>query len=855
MDWVSDPAPLAAADSFALSATNWSDDNGTLPSLQAEARALDIGTNVGWFSGTGDIDSLIFINQAKGAWPFFLSGGTSTSQAQVTYDADGYPTNLPTGVTAVSQILNRATDLAGIEPQTGTFRLYGSGSGSIRIDIDGQGTVLKPTNVAGLPTETINGQTYWYKDFAYTPPGDNDTGVRLKISGVTPANYIHDISVVHHSHLDEFRAGEVFAPEFLQDLQNYQTLRFMEWMSAIRYEHNTAGAATDPEGRWISSDAFTFNTRIGSASQQNVFVSSAPIELIVDLANQVGADAWISLPVDITDARALQIANYVEANLDPMLKVYWEYGNELWNNAAGFEGYTYAAYMGKKTFGLTGNQAVVEWAAYRGPQLYDLIDGAMGPSASEARFVAPLFAFDPPAIGTWTNAASYSLQYFAAAKAQAMANAPSAPADIITDYATGMYVDGMPSDVQGYIATHYATDSERAEAQARWTLFGSRPGLYHELGTAALSAPETGVDYVEGMSISVSPLIRKDIQNGLDPLTGLASVLRLNGTALEYRGVNSASWTTVLQFSAVPGKTLAEMISDVELIGEGYFAFGQWRSGILVSLANAEWIRLEGHKTFVESLGLNWIAYEGGPAVGNQTSTGATWLDEYVDDGWAARVLNVWLDKMEAAGVDSYNHYMSHSRYADSSLDNWGAQRYAGQPLSDAPIAKLLNDTILASAGVSGGGGTGGTGGGTGGGNLLSVAQADMDVGAWTTGTNWTLNGDGSATETGGTNGTLSTAQMIPVTAGHAYRLSFHVDGSMAALGTLSVSVQVFGSGTNALANWEQKVVAGQDVVIDLGTVADPRDRLQISFRRRFAPSGTLAISNMLLSDLGTAAG
>ena len=840
MDWASEPT-AAASTLFSPPATDWTDDNGTLPSLQAEARGLDIGTNVGWFAGTGDIDSMIFINQAKGAWPFFLSGGTSTAQAAVTYDADGYPTNLPSGVTAVSPILNRSTDLTGIAPFTGMFRLYGSGSGAIRIDVDGQGIVLPVTDVASLPTETVNGQTYWYTDFAYTPPGDNDVGVRLKISGVTPANYIHDVSVVHHSHLDEFRAGEVFAPEFVQDLQNYQTLRFMEWMSAIRYEHNAAGAATDPDGRWISPDAFTFNTRIGTASQKNVFVSSAPIELIVDLANLVGADPWISLPVDITDARALQLANYVETHLDPALKVYWEYGNELWNKATGFEGYTYAAFMGQKTFGLSGDRAVVEWAAYRGPQLYELIDGAMGPAGAEARFVAPVWAFDAPSIGSWTNAGSYTLQYFAAAKAQSMANPPPTPASIVTDYAEGLYFGGLPIDVQDYIKTHYATDSERAEAQARWTLFGIRPGLYHELGTSTLSAPEQGVDYVEGMSISVSSLIRKDVQQGLDPLDQLMKVLRLSGTALQYRGVNAAQWTTILQFTSAPTKTLAEMIADVELIGEGYFVYGQWRSGIAASLLNTQWIRLDGHKTFVENLGLNWVTYEGGPAISNQALTGATWSDEFMDDGWAARVMNVWLDKMEEAGVDNYNHYMSHSRYADSSLDNWGAQRYAGQPLSDAPLAKLLNDTILLSSGGAIGSGP----------NVLSPAQADMDIGAWTASPNWTLNGDGSVTETGGYSGALSIAQKVPVIGGHAYKLSFHVTGSLSDLGRLRVYVQAFGAGANELVTWEQKVLDGQDVVIDLGTVLDPRNSLVISIRRRGAPSSTLDISNMVLSDLG----
>ena len=324
-----------------------------------DADPIDIGANVGWYpASSGDSDTMIFIDQAKGARPFFLGGGDAGAQAAITFDDNGYAENLGAGVFATSVLLNRSTAVSGIAPYTGEFRLYGSGDGDIRIDVAGQGAVLGRTATGGLPTEVIGGVSYWYVDFAYAPPGPGDNGVRLKVWGSGGAGHIQDLSVVHHSHLEAYRAGETFTPEILADLANYDTLRFMEWMSATKYEEDATGAAIDPEGRWITPDAFTYNTRAGDAATGNVFTSSAPISELVALANAVGANPWISLPVDITDARARQIATYVGEMLAPGLTVFWEYGNELWNSAEGFEGYRYAERMGGELFGLTGDSAV-----------------------------------------------------------------------------------------------------------------------------------------------------------------------------------------------------------------------------------------------------------------------------------------------------------------------------------------------------------------------------------------------------------------------------------------------------------------------------------------------------------------
>src|SRR5262249_24018030 len=46
---------------------------------------------------------------------------------------------------------------------------------------------------------------------------------------------------------------------------------------------------------------------------------------------------WVNMPVNATSDYNCQFATYVRDHLDPGLKVYVEYGNELWNGRYGFE--------------------------------------------------------------------------------------------------------------------------------------------------------------------------------------------------------------------------------------------------------------------------------------------------------------------------------------------------------------------------------------------------------------------------------------------------------------------------------------------------------------------------------------
>ena len=802
--------------------------------VEIRPRTTEIGTNLTWYAAGGARDTVIFVNQLKGAWPW------SVTSPEASFDADGYVEAMPDGTRAVSEILRHSAAVADRDPFTGRFRLYGQGEGLFSIGT-GIETDLAPRQWASsLPTETIGGETRWYVDFTYdVVPGKTGISLaRLFVRDLIEGDHLHDLALVHHSHLDEFRAGEVFAPEFLSDIDSYGTLRFMDWMSTNILELAPDGSAQAPEQRYIPVDHYTYNTRAGQASSS--FVGSVPIEQIVALANRVDADPWINLAADITDARAGQIATYVRDHLEPGLSVYFEYGNEVWNGARGFDSYSHAVHMAQATFAdfsYSGLRAAAEWAAYRGPQLYDLIDAAFAGSAVDLHYVAPQWAYSDPVNDNGTiDAGSWSAIYFAAEQAQKMPDAPSHPDAICTDYAVGLY-HGDLGPAEAHVMQTYASDSLRAEALARWLLFGLDATTFHDIGVSALTWPETVVWREDGLNIAVSKLVWADVQAGLDPLQDLDQVLRLVGDTLQYRGVHAAQWTTILRFDTVPTKALAEMIRDVELIGLGFLDGGKVTSGLAGSVKNSADVRLAGHLAFVEKLGMDFVGYEGGPHVANATAATAGLYNAFADEGWASVVMSAYLDRMELADVDLLMSYMSHNRSA-TPTDQWGARDYTGQSLAEATKARFLEETIAQGIAVHPDGYD----------PIAALGAPRIPAAlAFQAADNWVWHGDGSLTETGLTRDAV--VGVMAIEGGRSGQiLRFDIaDGVAAANNRLRVIVHAYGNGQQIVGSWSGLIVPGGHVELALGDIPAQYDFLKLSIARFGTRVGELTLDNISL--------
>jgi len=808
------------------------------PAAEWEPAALDtaIGTNVTWYDQSRHSDVVLFVDQLKGSWPWLTRG----AEEPTPLDENGYPTALPEDGRVFSKLMARSPELDGVAPFTGDFRLYGQGDAVFRLTAT---TDWARTDIvtADLPTEVIDGTEYWYVDFNYSSASADGKlrSVEMKLFDMVEGDHLRDMALVHHSHLDAHRAGAMFAPELISDLAAYDTLRFMDWMGANKYDRD-GWEPTAPEQRYIDVDHFTFNTSASGWDQPGVHNASAPIEAIVELANATDSNPWISLPVDITDSRALALADYVADNLEEGRAVYWEYGNELWNGGRGFEGFKYAESRAKELWGLDNLHGAAEWAAYRGPQIYAQIDTVLAGDDAEAHYVAPSWAtWAPLRANGEVSGGSYTVRYFEAEMAQTMADAGPAPADIATDYAIGLYVGGTVDNgrpdapVAEHIVAHYDTPEAQAEALADWMLFGADAEATYELGRAALTEPVTGVAYSADLSIGLAPLLWADHEAGHDVLGDLGALLRLEGTDLQYRGANAAEWTTILRFAAAPERTLEQMIADVQIIGHGHEQGRSVFSGLKTSVARTADIRLERHAPYIAELGLDFTAYEGGPHLFHAVDGGHAMYQTFSYGGWAAEVQQAWLERIDAAGVDLYNHYMSHNRVVGG---NWGSREYVGQDLEDAPKAELLERTIELSAGDQ------------------PAPEPVPDTLSLLEAARLNLNGDwrydpqsADLTETAG-DGTLSTIEvaLTEELRGSDLTLTARMSSALAEAGNLRIVAQAFGGGGGAeiIAGDQQAVADGGTFALDLGVVPQDYTDLRLMVRRTGAAAGTLSLSD-----------
>lgn len=174
--------------------------------------------------------------------------------------------------------------------------------------------------------------------------------VTLKIVKTNPNNYIKNIAVVRESQEKLFQAGEIFNPDFLAKIKQFDTLRFMDWMSTNNSEQK------DWENRPKPTDAVWAKKGV-------------PLETMVALANKQKANAWFNMPHLASDDYIAKFAQYVKANLDPSLKAYVEYSNEAWNWQ--FQQAQYGNVQGRAKWGDKGD-AWMQWNGMKSAQICDI---------------------------------------------------------------------------------------------------------------------------------------------------------------------------------------------------------------------------------------------------------------------------------------------------------------------------------------------------------------------------------------------------------------------------------------------------------------------------------------------------
>jgi hypothetical protein len=252
----------------------------------------------------------------------------------------------------------------------------------------------------------------------------NDGGIYLWVDAINPANYLREIEIIMPGGIcegDPFRhvasardcgsrkylgfadnRNIVFYPVFAERLRGYSVLRFMDWMHT-----NSSPVAT-----WAQRTPVTYSTW--------AMKSGAPVEVMIALANLVGAHPWFTVPHQADEAYARSFARMVKEKLDPALGVYVEHSNEVWNSvfsqyahlsqqakAQGLELSKYHALRtrtlaavfkaelgAERVVSVLGAQAASNWVATSG---LDYLKGRFGAAALgvDAVAIAPYFGVSP----------------------------------------------------------------------------------------------------------------------------------------------------------------------------------------------------------------------------------------------------------------------------------------------------------------------------------------------------------------------------------------------------------------------------------------------------------------------------
>lgn len=208
-------------------------------------------------------------------------------------DADGWVRSLPRAAGSVGTLI--LTDL----PEAAAHSL----EGRYVLRFDGTG-VVEPKGRA-INIRYGRGEV----QFDYTPgPGS----VEIRIQRTNAADPVRNITVVRQDRLALWEGGAVFNPDFIARLAAFDTLRFMDWM-----ETNNSN-----QSRWED------RPQVLDASWAH---RGVPLEVMLALANSLGKNVWVNIPHLADDEYVRAFAQTVKAGLDPALRVYVEYSNEVWN--------------------------------------------------------------------------------------------------------------------------------------------------------------------------------------------------------------------------------------------------------------------------------------------------------------------------------------------------------------------------------------------------------------------------------------------------------------------------------------------------------------------------------------------
>lgn len=255
---------------------------------------LPIGMNI---DGNNYYSQCLVYNdvmKTASAWISFNAEGDSPWDTElidrIPFDSAGYPVTIP--FTPIGEVAQKVRFLIN-NNYFGTYLLLFDGDGDLSIH--------------NTEYEQLSSNKYTVELTGYTKH------VWIDIERSSADNRIQNMRIIPSQYEDQEEQMPLFYDKFLEGLEPFHAIRFMDWM------------------RINNSEQKEWQDRSKPYYYSHGLSNGMPIEHAIELCNTLQADAWFCVPHQADDDFHIRFAEMVRDQLDNGLKVYIEYSNEVWN--------------------------------------------------------------------------------------------------------------------------------------------------------------------------------------------------------------------------------------------------------------------------------------------------------------------------------------------------------------------------------------------------------------------------------------------------------------------------------------------------------------------------------------------